>query len=187
MPRSTSRSLLAAALALAVIAVLAVMASGVLGRTPAPSPVPSTPPTAQPSSTPTAVPSAVPSDVAGGLVIVELDTADGNDVSVEVDDTTGALVKASSGQARDGMSVRWGEIDVENIDADTLKVTWSGWPIDEVIEVDIAADGDGYALAFSQKLPYPNTDAMGADRVLVLDLDHAVDASEISASFSPAA
>ena len=81
-------------MAIAVIVVLAVMASGALGRTPTPAPVPSTPPSAQPSVVP---------------------------------------------------------------------------------------------LAFSQRLPYPNTDAMGADRVLVLDFDHAVDASDISASFSPAA
>ncbi|MGZ9160323.1 MAG: hypothetical protein ACXW4T_04070 [Candidatus Limnocylindrales bacterium] len=187
MPRTPSRSLIAAALAIAVIVVLAAMASGALGRTPTPSPVPSTPPSAQPTVVPTPVPSPVPSDVADGPIVVDLDTADANDVSVEIDDATGVVVKATTGRARDGMSVRWGEIDVQNVDADTLKLTWSGWPMDEVIDLDITADGDGYALAFSQKLPYPNTDAMGADRVLVLDFDHAVDAADISASFSPAA
>ena len=76
---------------------------------------------------------------------------------------------------------------VENVDEDTLRLTWAGWPQDEVITVAVAADGDGYALTFTQQMPYENTDAMGADRVLIIDVATAVSAADVSARFVPGA
>ncbi|MEX2183857.1 MAG: hypothetical protein WEC14_05380, partial [Chloroflexota bacterium] len=180
MARSTtSRGAAAIIVSLALIAVVAVMATGAFGRTPTPSPTPGAPtPTAQPSvaPSPTAEPTAQPSAPSGGFD-VDLDTADGHDVSVVVKDGSGTVTHVKTGQARDGMSVRWHDVEVENVDADTLRITWAGWSADEVIHLDIARDGDGYALTFTEKLPYPNTDAMGADRVVVVDFDAPVKAS----------
>jgi hypothetical protein len=185
MPTSSLRTAIAAVLIVAAISLVAVMTSFAVSRTDPPSPVPSGAPSA-PAPSPVKAPTPAPTEVADGPIVVDLDTADANDVSVEIDDATGKVVGASSGSARDGMSVRWGEIVAENVDSDTVRISWSGWPIDEVIDLGISADGDGYDFAFSQKLPYPNTDAMGADRVLVIDFDHPVDAADISASFTPA-
>ena len=179
MARTTSRGAAAILLTLTVSAVVAVMATTAVGRTPTPSPTPSTPPTptAQPSVSPTPRPS-----VPTGEFTIDLDVPR-HDVSVVVTDRTGTISRVISGTARDGMSVRWHEIDVEQVDADTLRITWAGWSSDEVIRLHIARDGDGYALTFTEQLPYPNTDAMGADRVLVIDFDAPVKAADLSATF----
>jgi hypothetical protein len=159
-------------------------------RTPVPSPSPVvTPvPTADPTPVPTSKPSPTsePTQTPDGFV-VDLDTADDSDVTVVIDDADGVISGAKSGRAADGMSVRWGDIAVENVDDDTLRLTWVGWQIDEIIEVAVAADGDGLALTFTQKLPYENTDAMGADRVLIIDVATAVQAEDVSARFVPGA
>jgi hypothetical protein len=85
------------------------------------------------------------------------------------------------------MSVRWSDIDIVNLDARTLRVTFVGYPQDEVIDLDFAvAAGDGFNLTISQKLPLPNTDALGADRVVVLEFDQDVAAEDVYASFAAA-
>ena len=38
-------------------------------------------------------------------------------------------------------------------------------------------------MTFTQKVPYPNTDAMGAGRVLVIDFASPLDPSDIEADF----
>ena len=48
------------------------------------------------------------------------------------------------------------------------------------------AQGDGVLLRFGQNMPYPNTDAMGADRVLVLTFDQPVAAEDVVAEFTTA-
>ena len=190
MSRSTtSRTVPAILAAIVLLSAVAVAATGVFGRTVSPAPDPSTPPTVEPSApptSPTTPPTAAPSDPSSpptDVFVVDLDTADQHDVSVVVDDETGSVVGASSGQAGDGMSVRWNTIRIDAIDADTLKLTWAGWLEDEVIDVVVAKGGVGYFVTFTQKLPYPNTDAMGADRVLIIDFASDVDQSEIEADF----
>ena len=183
MPAPFNRRVLSFA-ALTVVAAVALAACS--GGTAA-SPEPSTPadpvPTVAPSPAP-ADPSPVPSPVADGRFEFALDVADAHDVSALVTDDSDRIVGASSGQAGDGMSVRWSDIDIVNLDPDTLRITFVGYPQDEVIAVgfDVAA-GDGFNLTIDQRLPLPNTDALGADRVLVLDFDGAVDASNVYASF----
>ena len=81
------------------------------------------------------------------------------------------------------MSVRWNTIRIDAVDADTLKLTWAGWLQDEIIDVVVAKGGVGYFVTFTQKMPYPNTDAMGADRVLIIDFASAVDPSDVEADF----
>jgi hypothetical protein len=192
MPRSTISRTVPAILAAAVLlSAVAVAATGVFGRTvtPAPEPTdppivePSTPPIASPSTPPSAPPSHEPSSPPADVFVVDLETTDENDVTAVIDDETGTVVGATSGQAGDGMSVRWNTMRIDAVDADTVALTWAGWPQDEVIDVVVARGGPGYVVTFTQKLPYPNTDAMGADRVLVIDFESAVDPSEIEADF----
>jgi len=182
----TTQSRAAAGFVIAGALVVVLFATAGVAANNGPEPYPTLAPFVTP--TPAPVPTATPpaTQVPGGF-IVDLDTADANDVSVVIDDATGSIVGARSGRAADGMSVRWNDIVVENVDEDTLRLTWSGWPIDEVITVAVAADGDGYALTFSQKMPYENTDAMGADRVLIIDVATAVSAADVSARFVPGA
>ena len=196
MARSTNTSAAASFVAAFVLVVVVAASAGAVagGGTPDPSSTPSPSPIVTPASSPvpTADPAPVPTPttepttIPGGFT-VELDTADDNDVSVVIDDATGSITGVKSGRAADGMSVRWGDIVVENVDADTLRLTWAGWPMDEVIKVAVAADGDGLALTFTQKQPLPNTDAMGADRVLLIDVAAAVRAEDVSARFVPGA
>jgi hypothetical protein len=196
MRSQPSRSAIALVGALALVAVLAVVASGALGRSPDPSapasPIPTVAPSLAPvdptprpvDPTPAPTPTPSPTHAANGQFEVDLDIADGHDVSVAVDDDSGRIVGVSSGQGGDGMSVRWSDIEIVNLDPDTLQITFVGFPQDEMIAVgfDVAA-GDGFNLTISQQLPLPNTDALGADRVLVIDLDGAVDAGDIYAAF----
>jgi hypothetical protein len=54
----------------------------------------------------------------------------------------------------------------------------------EVIDLGFAvAAGDGFNLTISQRLPLPNTDALGADRVVVLEVGQDVDAADVYPSF----
>lgn len=186
---STSRSLAlpVSAIVLGVL-VLAVVAGGALGRaadpgSPSPSIVPSAPPSVAPSPKPSATPSVAPSDVpADGSIVVKLDIATPHDVSVVIDDETGRLVKASSGRAGDGMSVRWYTMAVENVDAETLRVTWSGYSVDDELELRVDEVDGKIALSLLQAGPLPNTDALGADRVLVLEFDRPVSAEDVVTS-----
>jgi hypothetical protein len=147
-------------------------------------PAPSDP---APEPSPTPAPTPDPTDSPAGPVVVDLDVSDDHDVSVAVDDRTGRIVRVASGRAGDGMSVRWSDIEIVNLDARTLRVTFVGFPQDEVIDLDFAvAAGDGFNLTITQHLPLPNTDALGADRVVVLEFGQDVDAEDVYASFAAA-
>jgi hypothetical protein len=181
---SSSRTVVALVGAAVLISVLALGATVVAGRTVTPAPEP-TPIVVPSDSAPTPIPT--PSDTPDGRFVVDLDVSDRHDVSVVVDDRSGRIVGVTSGRAGDGMSVRWSDIDIVNLDARTLRVTFVGYPQDEVIDLDFAvAAGDGFNLTISQKLPLPNTDALGADRVVVLEFDQDVAAEDVYASFAAA-
>jgi hypothetical protein len=152
--------------------------------TPAPSGLPTSGPSAAPTDAPSEAPTEAPSEAPDGAI--DLDTADGHDVSVVVIDDGGVLSGVASGRAGDGMSVRWGDVEVENLDEDTLRVTWAGLPVDAEVRLDVAAKGGGYVLAFTQPAPPENSDALGFDRVLVLDFEVPVDAGDVEATFSAA-
>ncbi len=188
MSRSSNTRTVFAILGVAVLfSAIALGATAVFGRNVTPLPQPTDPPIVEPSTPPTTPPTPVPSDDPSSpptdVFVVDLDTTDQNDVTVVIDDETGTVVGATSGEAGDGMSVRWNTIRIDAIDADTLQLTWAGWPQDEVIDVAVAKGGVGYFVTFTQKMPYPNTDAMGADRVLIIDFASAVDPSDVEADF----
>jgi hypothetical protein len=145
---------------------------------------PSTSPEVTAPPTPTATPAPSGSPIAEAL---ELDVATAHHVTVVVDDQTGRLVKAASGRAGDGMSVRWGSAEVVNVDDHTLRVTWVGLPGDQQIALAIGDASGAVTLAFEQPAPPEYSDATGFDRVLVLQFAGPVPADAVTVTFSTAA
>ena len=183
-PRSTRRSQ-ASTVGLALVALVVVVASVALLRI---SNVTAAPPIASPSVAPAKSPSVAPSptprptptpppSVPGS---VDLDNASGHDVSILIHDQVGDLVGAESGKPGDGMSVRWHDSIVENVDATSIRVTWVGLPGDDVADLGISGEAGAYVLTIVQPGPYANTDAMGEDRVLILTFDAPVSADDVS-------
>ena len=189
MPSSIrTRSLRPLVGALVLVAVVAVVATGAFGRTPTatPSPVPS--PTLAPTPAPTVVPVPVPSvppstpPAADADFDVALRDLTGHDVSVVIEDKTGSLVKAESGNPGDGMSVRWFDVRVENIDAETLRVVWVGLGRDEVVRLGVSHVDGKIRLRFVQAAPPAYSDATGYDRVLNLKFDVPVRSEDVLAT-----
>lgn len=148
-----------------------------------PSPTPTSAPSDDPSPRPSVKPSPSPSDDEGpipGDVTVDLDDPTGHDVTSIVRDDSGDVVEVRSGKPGDGMSVKWHDIAVDQIDARTVKVTWVGIAIDEQVFVNVSADRGGYLVEIVQAGPRPNSDALGADRVLVLTFDRPVRAADVN-------
>ena len=178
MSRSTtSRTVPAILAAIVLLAAVAIGATGVLGRsgtpapmpTPAPSVEPSVQPTPPPTAAPTTPPSAEPSiPPADGAFDVDLENLTAHDVSITIDDETGSVVSAGSGTPGDGMSVRWFDVHVENIDADTLRIVWVGLPRDEVVRLGVSTVDGKVRLRFVQDGPPADSDAIGFDRILEL-------------------
>jgi hypothetical protein len=175
-------------LALALVVVFA--ADAAYGRRPATSPDPSDPPVSTPTAKPATpapsvepTPSVEPSDPpTTGDIAVPLKNLTGDDVSVVIDDETGKLDVAASGNPGDGMSVRWFDVKVENIDADTLRVVWVGLPRDEVVRLAITEVDGAIHLSFVQDAPPANSDALGFDRVLALSFDEPVRSGDVVTS-----
>jgi hypothetical protein len=193
MPRSSllPRSVLPLAAILAVVAVLILVAGGALGRgvDPSldPSPVPSVAPTVRPSPTPTPSPTLKPTDgPSDGPFRVDLENLTGDDVSVVIDDETGTLTGAASGIPGDGMSVRWFDVQVENLDAETVRVVWVGLPRDEELTLAISVEDGKYRLVLVQAAPPANSDALGFDRILDLRFESPVEASDVNVTIEEA-
>jgi hypothetical protein len=152
-----------------------------------PSPSPTAIPTPIPSPTPnpTASPSPAPSDPSDdgpipGDVTVDLQAPAGHHVTATVRDDSGDIGRIQSGVPGDGMSVRWHDIAVKNVDAHTVSVTWVGITVDENVFVGVSADGDGYVVDIVQRGLDPNSDTLGSDRVLLLTFDQPVRASDVT-------
>jgi hypothetical protein len=193
MPRSNvlSRPALALAVVLALLTVLAVVAGSAFGRaadpSPAPIDAPSAPPTVRPSAQLSAQPSVEPSDApSDGSFEVDLKNLTDHDVSVAINDKTGKVTSASSAQPGDGMSVRWSDSKVENLDDATLRVVWVGLPGDETLQLSITEVGATYRLHFVQAAPPAYSDAVGFDRILELEFASPVSASDVEVSFEEA-
>ena len=186
-PRTTSAGPVAGTLLMFAV-LFVVAACGAHGAAvPSASPIaptPSLPASEAPSEAPASEdPSVAPSAPAG---VIKLDVADPHDVLVTIEDPEGILGGASSGRAGDGMSVRWGDVEIVNVDEDSLRVTWVGLPVDADVALKVDAEGAGYVLTFTQPAPPENSDATGFDRVLVLDFASAVKAEQVKAEFTAA-
>ena len=173
--------ILAAALAI-VAGTVALGAVQQIAPSPSPAPVATPTPVATPSATPARPATPAPTTVPVPSVVV-LDTVDDTDPSVTIDDQTGSLRSVVTGHAGDGMSTRWNTAIVDQIDANSIRVTWVGFPGEKQVGLTITADGGAPVLVFDQMAPYANTDALGADRVLVLTFDSAVDANDVEVAF----
>lgn len=203
MPRSTTSNelLRPAALAIAGVAIAAVgvlvLASGV-GRaagpatanasTPAAATPAVTPPASAPVSDPTEDPAETPQPSPeptqpaddGDLLPVALETFDGHAVTVAILDETGSVTGAVTGQPGDGASVEGYSLHVENVDADTLRLTWIDFPIDNELKLLVLHDPDGeLRLVMVQPEPRGETDAIGFDRELLVSFDRPVEASQV--------
>ena len=175
-----------AAIALAVAVGAVAFGAGrqpVSGPTPTPATTP--PPVVTPSPVPTSPVSPATPTPSDGPTVVVLDTVDENDPQVVVDDQTGKLADVRAGRAGDGMSTRWNTAIVDQVDPKTIRVTWVGFPGAESVALTIVAKNGAPVLQFEQKAPYANTDALGADRVLLLTFDGDVDADDIKVTFPP--
>ena len=185
--RPTAGKIVAAgtlAIALAIVAgTVALGAVRQIAPSPSPAPVATPTPVATPSATPAPPPATpAPTTVAVPSVVV-LDTVDDTDPRVTIDDQTGSLRSVVTGHAGDGMSTRWNTAIVDQVDANSIRVTWVGFPGEKQVALTITADGGAPVLVFDQMAPYANTDALGADRVLVLTFDSTVNANDVEVAF----
>jgi hypothetical protein len=145
-----------------------------------PSPGPSERPTAAPTSSPTLPPSERPGGQPGDDLVVDLNNITGHEVTARITDESGALVGAASGTPGDGMSVRWYEAIVENVDDRTLRIVWVMLPMDGEVGVAITTAGDSVALRLVQPQPPDQSDAIGFDRVLVLRFNRPIAAGSVA-------
>ena len=202
MSRSTSRTIVALLAGVVLAAVVALAANAAFGRgtsspepssppvvtpSPEPSDEPSTPPSDEPSEEPSEQPSEQPSEEpteppTDGATQIPLENLTGHDVFIAVDDDTGTIVDVQSGTPGDGMSVRWLDVKVENIDDDTLRVVWVGLPRDEVVYLYVSTVDDKVRLRFVQDGPPPYSDAIGFDRIVELSFDHPVRSEDVLTS-----
>ena len=168
------------ALLLGVVAVVGLVAAVLVSRPGGATGTPAASPTNRPSAAPSVAPSAPPAAPVSGEIKVDLENATNHDVSIQIHDETGDVIKAVSGKPGDGMSIRWHKAIVKNIDARTIYVTWAGLPQDELADLGINSAGDKYELVLVQAGPFPQTDAMGEDRILILTFDAPVSAKDVS-------
>jgi hypothetical protein len=187
MSRSTTRAIAAFIGGVVLAVVVALAASAAFRPAASPSPEPSTPPIVTPTTPPSEAPSEEPTPKpteapADGPTVVALETLTGDDVSVEIDDQTGRVVSAESGTPGDGMSVRWFDVKVENIDADTLHIVWVGLPRDEVVRLGVSTVEGKMRLRFVQEAPPANSDALGFDRILEVSFAEPVRSEDVLTS-----
>ena len=146
---------------------------------PTPKPIPATP-------KPTKAPSAAPTNMSGEPtpIKVHLATENDADVSVTILDYTGRLVDARSGTPAEGVSVGTGTIEIENLDATTLKLTWSDYPIDNRLDLVIEWFDGKLRFMLAQPAPTGDTDAIAMDRELILTFAQPISAGQVESSLS---
>jgi hypothetical protein len=94
--------------------------------------------------------------------------------ALAIEDRTGSLVRAHAGAPTADMTVRWGEARIEHVSPTTVRVTWLSYAEDRSIRATLDRSGDDYRLTIAQRMPAPGTDAVGRDRVLVLEIDRPI-------------
>lgn len=110
-------------------------------------------------------------------ISVDLDTFDGHDVSIDIVDRTGSIVRAVTGHPGDNPSADG--LAVANVDAKTLKLTWVDFPIDNQLTLFVDEVDGRLWLLLIQPPPTGTTDAVGMDRQLILSFDRTVDAATV--------
>ena len=110
-------------------------------------------------------------------ITVDLETADGHDVHVDIVDRYGLLESAESGHPAEGMSVEPFKLEIENLDERTLKLTWVDFGIDNALELHFFQDGRVFVMI--QPDPDGDVDAIGFDRELILTFEEPISADDI--------
>jgi hypothetical protein len=174
------------AMSAAAIVIAAVIALPLLNRIPGvgtESPAPSSPAPTSPAASPsTPIATPVPSV---GVGAIRLLTASGSAVDVVISDPDALVTDAAAAQAEATMSVRWFESIVEPVGPSSIMVKWVGFPEDETVRLEVSrTDSDGLLLHFVQDGPPPDSDGVGEDRILVLDLGEPVDPNDVEVTFS---
>ena len=144
------------------------------GENPTP-PAPSRAPLVTPA--PLATPEPTDSSDNAMPLTVDLETPDGHDVHVDIVDQYGLLKSAESGHPAEGMSVEPYTLDIENVDARTLKLTWVDFGIDNALELHFFQDDK--VLVMVQPEPDGDVDALGHDRALILTYKDPVSADDL--------
>lgn len=135
------------------------------------------PPTQAPTAAPTAAPTTAPTAAPIGSAQVALAVATTNAVTIDVTDSSGTLLAATSGGPADGASVEAYKLVVTNVSPTTLRLTWVGGPCDSANSLSI--DATRHQLLLVQ--PECPGDAIATDRILDLAFSTPVKASDVEA------
>src|SRR5687768_8799816 len=143
--------------------------------TPAPSESPSESPSEAPSEAPSDDPDEAPTERPGPVVTprptLEPDPgSDGMPIKVDLETENGADVY-----------VEPYKVVVENVGENTLKLTWSDYPIDNALALYIDEVDGTLRLVLVQPEPSGPTDSVGSDRELILTFSSAVSADDVEA------
>jgi ABC-type glycerol-3-phosphate transport system substrate-binding protein len=164
--------------AMALVAVALAACSGAAAGGPGPTPVAA--PTVAPSAAVEPSATIEPADGGGDAmpISVDLQNATGDDVHVDIVDRGGHIVRATSGTPGDGATVAPYTIEVTQVDDRTVALTWSDIPGDNALALHVDETGTGLILV----QPEHDGDSMGLDRILVLEFDAPVSASDLQVS-----
>ena len=110
-------------------------------------------------------------------ITVNLANATNHKVYVDIVDQSGKVVSGTSGHPGDGGTVGTGTVKVENVDARTLRLTWTDIPGDNALGLYI----DKTATHFVLVQPEHDGDSIPFDRILILKFSSAVSARTIDA------
>jgi len=137
--------------------------------------------TPAPTKAPTPKPPAEPTDDGSDAmpIRVDIETVAGGDVYVDIVDSTGYLVGAKSGTPAEGQSVGQYTLEVENLDATTLKLSWVDYPIENALALYIDEHDGAIRLLLIQPAPTGPTDAIALDRELILSFSQPISADEV--------
>ena len=149
---------------------------------PDPTPVVTPAPVVAPAPVVTPAPVVPTPDGSDAMPIrVDLETVAGGDVYVDVVDTTGFLVGARSGTPAEGQSVGMDTLEVENIDATTLRLSWVDYPIENALALYIDEHEGAIRLLLIQPAPTGPTDTIALDRELILSFSQPISADKVEA------
>jgi hypothetical protein len=158
--------------------------NGGVGAPPATAGPSATPkPTIAPPPDPTPVVTPAPTDDGSDAmpIRVDLETVAGGNVHVDIADHTGLLVDARSGTPAEGQSVGMYTLEVKNLDATTLKLSWVDYPIENALALYIDEHEGAIRLLLVQPGPTGPTDTIALDRELILSFSQPISADQVEA------
>jgi hypothetical protein len=153
-------------------------ASPTVVPSPTGTPVPATA-TPAPSQAPSAKPTDADTDPGSDAIPMKVDlvTPYHDKVYVDIVDQSGKVVGGTSVMPGDGGTVAHGTVKVENIDARTLRLTWTDMPGDNAVALYI----DKSLTHFVLVQPEHAGDTIPVDRILILKFSQPVSARNIDA------